>query len=162
MTSAEKIQSPATQSLTEFEKRLLNDYQRNFPLTGTPYASIAEQLDVSEQLVLTTLRRLRERGFISRLGPVFKPKRVGASTLAAMAVPGERLHEVARVVNRFNEVNHNYEREDDFNLWFVVTARDEQRISEVLDEIRQLTGLHILDLPMEQSYHIDLGFPLWC
>jgi DNA-binding Lrp family transcriptional regulator len=162
MTSADTIQHPATQSLTELEKRLLNDYQRNFPLTSTPYADIAEQLGVSEQLVLTTLRRLKERGVISRLGPVFKPKRVGASTLAAMAVPEERLNEVARIVNRYNEVNHNYEREHEFNLWFVVTASDKQRISEVLDEIRQATGLQILDLPMEQSYHIDLGFPLWC
>lgn len=161
MTSPDEIQPSVTPPLSELEKRLLNDYQRNFPLTSTPYACIAEQLGVSEQLVLRTLRGLKARGIISRIGPVVKPKRVGASTLAAMAVPEERLDEVAQLVNRYNEVSHNYEREDDFNLWFVITAPDKERVSEVVEEIRQAAGLQILDLPMEKSFHIDLGFPLW-
>lgn len=162
MTSADKKQHSVTRPLNELERRLLNDYQRDFPLTSAPYACIAEQLGVSEQLVLRTLQGLKQQGIISRLGPVFKPKRVGASTLVAMSVPEERLDEVAQLVNRHDEVNHNYEREDDFNLWFVITASDQERVSEVLEEIRKLTGLPMLDLPMEQSYHIDLGFPLWC
>ena len=162
MARVDDKQQTTTHNLNELEKRLLNDYQRDFPLTSRPYACIADQLGISEQLVLTTLHGLKARGVISRLGPVFKPKRVGASTLAAMAVPEERLDEVARIVSRYNEVNHNYEREDVFNLWFVITASEERRITEVLEEIRQATGLQILDLPMEESYHIDLGFPLWC
>jgi hypothetical protein len=59
-------------------------------------------------------------------------------------------------------VNHNYEREHVFNLWFVVTAPDPLCVRRVLDEIQADTGLPVLDLPLERSFYIDLGFPLWC
>jgi DNA-binding Lrp family transcriptional regulator len=148
--------------LSPLERRLLNDYQRDFPLSSAPYVEIARELDVSEREVLTALRSLAARGMISRVGPVFRPRRAGAATLAAMAVPAARLEAVAALVNAYPEVNHNYEREHRFNLWFVVTAPDRQRVCQVLDEIRRASGLAVLDLPMEEEYHIDLGFPLWC
>ena len=148
--------------LTALEKCLLNEYQRGFPLCPSPYAEIAAQLGVSEAAVIDTLAALQKRGLISRVGPVIAPNRAGASTLAAMAVPAGRLLEVADVVNSYTEVNHNYEREHAYNLWFVVTAVDEARVGEVLDEIRTVTALEVLDLPLERSFYIDLGFPLWC
>lgn len=147
--------------LADLEKRLLNDYQRGFPLSSTPYADIARELGVGEDDVIACLRRLRARGALTRIGPVFKPNAAGASTLAAMDVPIERLDDVARLVNNFAEVNHNYEREHDFNLWFVVTAADADSVQRVLDDIRETTGLAVIDLPMEAPYHIDLGFSLW-
>ena len=148
--------------LSELEKRLLNDYQRGFPLSPTPYAEIARELGTSEAEVLACLHALQERGMVGRVGPVLAPGRAGASTLAAMVVPEQRLPNVARLINAYDEVNHNYEREHEFNLWFVVTAASRARVGEVLDEIRVATGLQVLDLPMEAHYHIDLGFPLWC
>jgi len=148
--------------LSTLEKRLLNEYQKGFPLTPTPYADMARELGASEALVLEILTKLREHGYISRIGPVFKPKKVGVSTLAAMSVPADQLHQVAGIVSSYEEVNHNYEREHDFNLWFVVTARDERQLHEVLAEIETRTGHAIMDLPLEEQFHIDLGFPLWC
>jgi DNA-binding Lrp family transcriptional regulator len=148
--------------LTEFERRLLNDYQRCLPLSDAPFADMARELGVGEQTVLDTLANLKARGFISRVGPVFAPRRLGASTLAAMSVPPERLEAVAALVSACAEVNHNYEREHRFNLWFVVTAPDEAGVARVLEDLRYRTGLAVLDLPLEQDYHIDLGFPLWC
>ena len=148
--------------LSALEKCLLNEYQRGFPLCASPYAEIGRQLDVSETEVIDTLRSLQQRGLISRVGPVFKPNRAGASTLAAMAVPAGQLEAVAELVNACDEVNHNYEREHDFNLWFVVTAPDDARVREVLDDIEAVTGIAVLDLPLERSFYIDLGFPLWC
>ncbi len=148
--------------LTPLEYRLLNDYQRGFPLTSRPFATIAEELGTDEATVLQTLESLAERKMISRIGPVFRPKRLGASTLAALAVPESRLETVAELVNRYPEVNHNYEREHEFNLWFVVTATSEAEVQRVLDDLRERSGCRLLNLPMEASYHIDLGFPLWC
>ena len=147
--------------LTEIDKRLLNDFQRDFPLSPAPYAEIAERIGVSEEIVLDRLESLRRSGAVSRVGPVFRPKRVGASTLAAISVPEDRLTEVAALVNEYEEVNHNYEREHDINLWFVVTAESECRVHEVLEDIERRTGLEVLDLPMLKPYHIELGFSLW-
>lgn len=146
--------------MVALERQLLNDYQRDFPLVKRPFARIAKQLGVTEAEVLDALRLLKAEGTISRVGPVFPPHRLGASTLAAMQVPASRLEQVAELVNAFAEVNHNYEREHSFNLWFVVTAERPERLAEVLTEITERTGYAVLDLPMETEYHIDLGFEL--
>ncbi len=152
--------TPLLDRLDALDRRLLDDFQSGIPLAPRPFALMAEQLGVTETEVIARLQRLTEAGAVSRVGPVFRPRQVGASTLAAMAVPPERLAEVATLVNGFPEVNHNYEREHDFNLWFVLTAPDQTRLERVLDEIGRRAGLPVLDLPMLAEYHIDLGFPL--
>lgn len=146
--------------LEPLEKHLLNDYQHGLPLVPRPFAAIAERLGVSEQEVIETLESLRERGFVSRVGAVFRANSIGASTLAAMAVPEAELETVADIVNGYREVNHNYQREHRFNLWFVVTAEDEAALARVLDDIERRTGRSLLRLPMLADYHIDLGFEL--
>ena len=146
--------------LTDLERRLLDRYQQGLPLSAAPYADMAAALDVSEAAVLGALRRLQELGIVSRVGPVFRTHAVGASTLAAMAVPTGRLEEVAAIVNSFAAVNHNYEREHRFNLWFVATAASEAELSEVLERIERLTDIKVMPLPMLEDYHIDLGFDL--
>lgn len=149
-----------TVALTPLEQSLLNDYQQGLPLSATPYADMAEQLGVREEEVLEALAGLRERGAISRVGPVFRTHSVGASTLAAMCVPENRLEAVAELVNGFEEVNHNYEREHQLNLWFVATAPDQAHLDRALQEIEQQSGITVLALPMLEDYHIDLGFDL--
>jgi DNA-binding Lrp family transcriptional regulator len=146
--------------LDELDRRLLSDFQSGFPLAPRPFAEIASRVGVDESQVISRLARLKRAGAVSRVGPVIRPRRVGASTLAAMAVPAERLGEVADLVNRYPEVNHNYEREHRFNLWFVLTAADDDRLAEIMDDIEACTGIQVLDLPMLSEYHIDLGFPL--
>ncbi|MBV2194372.1 MAG: Lrp/AsnC family transcriptional regulator [Azonexus sp.] len=139
---------------------LLNDFQRDFPLCPAPFAELASRLGVAEKVVLGRLENLRRDGKISRVGAVFAPKRIGASTLAAMAVPPEKLDAVAAAVNRFPEVNHNYEREHRYNLWFVVTAASEGRLQATLGAIEQAAGYSLMPLPLLEEFHIDLGFSL--
>ena len=154
--------------LTEFERRLLDAYQRGFPLSKTPYADMARELGSDEKSVLEALQRLQAQGVISRIGAVVKPRTLGASALAAMTVPAKRLEEVAAIVSGYPEVNHNYERENALNLWFVAAANlwfvaaapDEARLAALFDEIETRTGLRVLRMPMIEDYHIDLGFKL--
>ncbi len=146
--------------LTDIERRLLNDWQQHFPLSSTPYADIARELGVNEEEVLQTLTRLQAQGSISRIGAVLRPNTVGVSTLAAMAVPNAELETVAALVSAYPEVNHNYEREHTLNLWFVVTAPDNARLQQVLNEISTRSGYAVLPFPLLEDYHIDLGFDL--
>lgn len=146
--------------LTPFEQHLLNDYQRDFPLTSQPYEEIAQQQSVSESEVMETFSELDRQGMIGRIGAVVRPHRAGWSTLAAMAVPEPRLDAVAALINGYPQVNHNYEREHRLNLWFVVTGESRDHVWVLLDEIRQRTGLEVLDLPLEEAFCLDLGFPI--
>jgi DNA-binding Lrp family transcriptional regulator len=146
--------------MDNMDKGLLNDFQRDFPLEPRPYARIAETLGVTEEDVLAGLADLKARGMVSRVGAVVRPNTVGVSTLAAMAVPPERLEHVAAIVNAEPGVNHNYEREHLINLWFVVAADDEDALADALERIERRTGIPVLDLRLERAFHIDLGFEL--
>jgi DNA-binding Lrp family transcriptional regulator len=147
-------------SVNKLEEKILNSYQRDFPLEPRPYDRMAGELGITEDELLAVLSALQERQIISRVGAVVKPQTVGASTLAAMRVPKNRLSKVADIVSRFDAVNHNYERENDLNLWFVVTAPDQDGVKAVLKDIETQTGIKVIDLPLLTSFHIDLGFDL--
>ena len=142
------------------DKQLLDDFQRDFPLVSRPFAAIGERVGMSEQDVIDAYKHFAEESTISRIGAIIKPNAVGSSTLAAMAVPTERLDEVATLVSSYDEVNHNYAREHAFNLWFVVAASDVTQVNAVLAAITDKTGLAIMSLPILEDYHLDLGFKL--
>jgi len=146
--------------LETLEHRLLNNYQRDFPLEPRPFARIADDLGVSEDEILATITRLGDEGTIGRVGAVIRPNTIGASILAAMAVPADRLEDVAAIISARPEVNHNYEREHALNLWFVVTGPDPLSIERVLAEIERDTGLETVHLPLVEAYNVDLGFDL--
>lgn len=159
---AEETPERAETNLTNLDRDLITEFQRNLPLSATPYAGMAEKLGVNEAEVIGALKAMRESGIITRVGPVFNHHRAGASLLAAMAVPEIDLERIAALISDYVEVNHNYAREHHYNLWFVVTAPDQQHLERVLDDMETRSGLAILKLPMEKAYYIDLGFkPDW-
>ena len=142
------------------EFALLNATQRAFPLVPRPFAEVGRRLGLSEEEVLQRYRALAAAGMLSRVGAVFRPNTVGASALAALAVAESDLARVAELVSAQPEVNHNYEREHAWNLWFVVAARNEAEVEQALRRIESLTGLRALRLPLVEEFHIDLGFDL--
>ena len=146
--------------MDRIDRHLLNDYPQDFPLVARPYQALGEALGVDGDEVMDRLAKLSRGGSVSRVGAVFRPHAVGGSTLAAMAVPEDRLEAVAELVSAYPEVNHNYQREHVLNLWFVVAAPSAQAVRAVLDHIGARTGLEVLDLPLLEHFHIDLGFDL--
>jgi len=141
------------------DERLLDDFQRDFPLVPRPYLELAHRLGASEDDVITALARLVNQGSVSRVGATFVPGRIGAATLATMSVPLQRLRQVAELISSFPEVNHNYEREHRYNLWFVVTGADKHQVDARVQEIERAARCGpVLSLPMVEPYHVDLGF----
>jgi DNA-binding Lrp family transcriptional regulator len=141
-------------------RKLIDMYQRGLPVCERPYEQMARELGTSEDDVISRLQTLQENQVISRVGPVFEHSRAGASLLAAVAAPDEQIDLVAATINRAPGVNHNYAREHTYNLWFVMTAPDEDTLEERLDELEHQLRLPILRLPMVEGYHIDLGFDI--
>lgn len=142
------------------ELALLNHWQRGFPLDREPFAAIGRSVGLDAATVLAHYAHLHGQGSFSRIGAVFAPGAGGASLLAAMAVPPDRLERVAIDVSRHAGVNHNYEREHTTNLWFVATGRDDAAVEQLLRTIEADTRLPVLRLPMLRPYRIDTGFDL--
>lgn len=144
--------------LTPLHKQLLNNFQQDMPLSPTPFQDIALSLGVMEEDVLSAFNEISDEQFIHRIGTVIAPNHIGVSTLVAMAVPHKQLQAVADIVSSYREVNHNYERENRFNLWFVLIAEDESYLQSVIESIELEAGFKAMQLPLLADYFINLGF----
>lgn len=139
---------------------LLNRWQHGFPLVPAPFALIAREAGGGEAAVIEAYRSAALDGSLSRIGGVWAAGAGGAALLCALSVPQARLAEVAASVDALPGVNHNYEREHRWNLWFVITGRDATVLRTRLDALERALGLPTLRLPMQRVYRIDLGFDL--
>ncbi|MEQ1803810.1 MAG: Lrp/AsnC family transcriptional regulator [Burkholderiaceae bacterium] len=139
---------------------LLNDWQRGFPLVAQPFAGIGATCGAGETEVIAQYRALLRDGAISRIGGVWSAGAGGAALLCAFAVPAQQLDAVAALVSAVPGVNHNYEREHRYNLWFVITGRDAATVARSVDALEAQAGCAALRLRMQRAYRIDLGFDL--
>lgn len=149
--------------LDEIDKRLLQLAQDEFPITRRPWAKLGEKLDITGEEVLYRLKRLYNEGLIRKIGPVIDARKVGlnASTLIAMRVPKNEIERVAKIINEYEIVSHNYLREHEYNLWFTITTSNEGELRKILREIAQRTGIQeidILDLPTICRFKINVRF----
>ncbi|NML15237.1 siroheme decarboxylase subunit beta [Azohydromonas caseinilytica] len=140
--------------------RLLNDWQHGFPLLPRPFEALGAEVGCDGAEVLRQYRALRAEGSLSRIGGVFAAGAGGAAALCAYAVPPQQLEAVAALVSAHAGVNHNYEREHRFNLWFVMTGSSRAAVEAAVAGLDVATGLTALRLPMLRAYRIDLGFDL--
>jgi len=142
------------------ELALIDRWQHDFPLVERPFEIVARSAALKQDETIRIFQSMRNRKVISRIGAVVRPNSMGASTLAALEVPPERLEEVAGLVSQEPLVTHNYEREHRLNLWFVIAGADKKAIASTIRRIEERTALDVIDLPMLQAYHLGLGFPL--
>ncbi|WP_229734366.1 Lrp/AsnC family transcriptional regulator [Terasakiella brassicae] len=150
----------ACKMIDEIDKHLLNDFQRGFPLCSRPYLEVANRLGIDENEVIGRLSRLKDSGHVSRIGAIVKPGSIGASTLAALQVDEDKIEQVASYINARDDVNHNYLREHDYNMWFVLNTSSKAALDRAVQEIEEATGLQVLVLRMLKDFHLDLGFDL--
>ena len=140
--------------------RLLDDWQRKFPIVSAPFANLADTVEVDETEVLKRLSLLCSAGRISRIGATCAPNTVSASTLAAISATPNEIERVAAVIGAEPGVNHSYLREDTWNLWFVVTGPDREHVNATLARIEHISGHKVLDLRLVRPFNVDLGFRL--
>ena len=148
--------------LDEKDKRILNRIQTRFPIALRPFKSIAEELEMTEDEVISRVNKLKEDGVIRRIGGNFVPEKVGfVSTLCAAKVPEDAIDRFAAVVNRYSGVTHNYQRDHEVNIWFTFIAPSMEEIEANLRKISRETGVSdILNLPATRVFKIKAKFDL--
>ncbi|ELY64987.1 siroheme decarboxylase subunit beta [Natrinema versiforme] len=148
------------EAIDDVDAALIDGYQSGFPIDERPFRRVAADLGIDESTAVDRVRALRESGIVRRFGAVLNPPVIGSSTLAAVRAPADRFDEVAAVINDYRQVNHNYARDHEWNMWFVVTAGSRDARDDILAEIEDRTGCTVLNLPMLTDYYIDLEFPV--
>ncbi len=139
------------------ERAIVNMLQDGIEACDRPFADAAGRLKLGETELIDRIGAMLESGVLSRFGPMFDAERLGgAFTLCAMRVPRHRFDEVAEIVNGFDEVAHNYEREHELNMWFVVGADSRARVAETIGAIERATGLDVINLPKLEEFYVGL------
>ena len=139
------------------DRAIVNRLQDGFPIVERPYAEVAAQLDTSEDELLHRIDAMLEAGTLTRFGPMYHAERMGgALTLAAMQVPAEDFERVAERVNAHPEVAHNYAREHDFNMWFVLATETPQQIDAVIAAIERETGHRVYNMPKREEFFVGV------
>lgn len=146
---------------TETERAVINRLQAGLPLVHSPYAAVAAEIGITEAALLHTLADLLDRRILTRFGPMFHAGEMGGGlTLAAMRVPEPDFEKVAKAVNSFDEVAHNYRREHELNMWFVLATETPEDIIRIIGEIESATGYPVYNMPKEEEFHVHLHFPV--
>ena len=147
--------------LDQIDKDILNTIQLDFPLEPHPFEKLGEQLGITEDEVIEHLERLKSAGAIRRISPIINTKKTGGiSTLVAAKVPEQKIDEVAEIINQYTEVSHNYLRPAEYNIWFTMAAPSEERIIQILDELKTETGCDLINLPTKRLFKIGVKFDI--
>lgn len=147
----------ARQALDATERRIINALQGGFPICDEPYRAVAETLGLGEDALLAHLGDLLERRVLTRFGPMFQVERMGGSfVLAALAVPEARFEEVTAIVNALPEIAHNYRREHELNMWFVIATETPEGIAQTMEKLEAATGLEVFAFPKLREYFVEM------
>jgi len=145
--------------MDSLDRAIVNRLQGGFPVSQRPYAEVAAEIGTSEDELLARIDALLESGILTRFGPMYHAERMGgALTLAAMQVPAHDFERVAALVNAHPEVAHNYAREHDFNIWFVLATETPKGIDAVIAAIERETGYRVYNMPKLEEFFVGLRF----
>ena len=148
------------QELDSIDSAILNRIQSDFPISSRPYLAVADELGLTETEVLDRVARLKKGGIIRRIGGNFVPGKLGfVSTLCAARVPVDKIEHFAEIVNRYPGVTHNYQRDNQYNVWFTFISPSMDEIEANLKKIVEESGVSdILNLPATKVFKINAQF----
>ena len=133
--------------LTELEKKIVASIQGDIPVTERPYLEIAESIGISEDTLLKTLIRLKNRGVIRRFGATIRHQESGfaANAMVAWVVDEGIIDEIGMKMASFPEVTHCYRRKPakdwPYNLYTMIHAKDEASCRAIASALAEKTSV---------------------
>jgi siroheme decarboxylase len=146
--------------MDDVDKKILNILQKEFPVEEQPFLIVGKHCGISEDETISRIRKMKEEGIIRRIGAVFDGAKLGrVSTLCAASVPKEKIDGFVAIVNANKNVTHNYRRDNEYNIWFTVSAATTKELGAFLKELKEKTGvMDILDMRAMNTFKINASF----
>lgn len=139
------------------DRAIINNLQEGLAVCERPYLEAAQRVGLSEDELLVRLTRMLAEGVLTRIGPLYQIERMGgAFTLAALHAPLAEYERIAQQVNALPQIAHNYAREHELNMWFVIATEMPEEITCVIDTIEQQTGCKVFNFPKSREYFVEL------
>lgn len=127
--------------LSEQEINIVRALQKDLPLVPEPYKVLAEELGLTEDMLLDGIRSLMEKGCLKRISIALRHNNVGytINSMVVWDVPEERVNQVGEQLAVHPRVTHCYDRnkvaELDYNLYTMVHAHSEEEYLALLADL---------------------------
>lgn len=129
--------------MDSIDKDILNFIQREFPLEREPFDAIGREVGIAGDEVIRRVETLKRGRVIRQISAIFDTRVLGyESSLVAARIPAEKLAAGAKAINSHPGVSHNYERNNDLNLWYTVAVPPDSRLGleGTVDVLHHISG----------------------
>ena len=121
--------------MDQTDRDIINSLHGGLAICEHPYQEAALRLGLSEDELLARLVRMLEAGVLTRVGPLYQIERMGGA---------------------FTQVAHNYARDHELNMWFVIATETPGEIDAVIAQIERETGCDVFNFPKSREYFVEL------
>jgi DNA-binding Lrp family transcriptional regulator len=143
-----------TINYSELDRAIIVATQGGLPLVARPYHVLAEQLQISPELLMQRMRQMQDSGVIRRIGVVPNHYALGyrANGMSVWDVPDEMIDQLGERVGNLPFVSHCYRRprhlpQWPYNLFAMVhgKTRDEveTQVAQIAALLEELQGAQV-------------------
>lgn len=132
--------------LSDFEKQVVKELQKDLPLVQRPFQEVAKRLGISEDELLDKIKNFKERGILRRFGAAVRHQNLGytANAMVVWEIPPSEVEKAGQKMVRFPEISHCYQRPTHpdwpYNLFTVVHGKTDAECREKAERIAKETG----------------------
>jgi DNA-binding Lrp family transcriptional regulator len=133
--------------LTDLDKKIISRLQGDLPLELEPFATVAAEIGISEELLLEKIEAYLEAGVMRRLSTILRHHKAGfsANAMCGWAVPDELVEKVGTIMADFREASHVYLRPTypdwPYNLFTMLHGKSEEDLTRAAEAISERTGI---------------------
>jgi DNA-binding Lrp family transcriptional regulator len=133
--------------LSQEDMLVVNELQRDLPLTERPFIEMSRNTGMSEEQFLEQCNSLLERGIMRRYGAAVNHRQAGytANAMVCWKVPPEKIDKIGQHLALLREVSHCYERGTSFkwpyNLYAMIHGKEKETCQEIAEEISRDFGI---------------------
>lgn len=128
-------------NLADWEIALLQALEKPLPLVPRPFAEIARQIGISEEVVLERIRFWLDQGVLRRFGARVAHNRIGytANGMSVWNVPDDRRDQIGQIISAFPEVSHCYARpraaDWPYNVFAMIHGTRKEDVLQIAENI---------------------------
>jgi DNA-binding Lrp family transcriptional regulator len=126
---------------------LLGRIQTGLPVCPRPYAEIGRCCGMPESEVIERLARLKQQGFIKRMGVIVKHRKLGyrANAMVVWNIPDDQVKQLGVHMSRFPFVTLCYQRPRrpgwPYNLFCMIHGKDRATVLQQLEQLADACSL---------------------
>ena len=131
--------------IDDIDRLIISKTQSGLPLTEKPYNTIAEQIGIEVNDVITRMQSMLDRGIIRRMGVIPNHYKLGfkANGMSVWNVPDDKIDELGKKIGSLDFVSHCYQRprflpEWPYNLFAMVHGKSKEEVHEKVTLIAEL------------------------